>query len=223
MGKLLIADQSNMRASMLAKALQSKWDIYIAANGYDAVDMLGRIQPDALIINLNLSWTDGFSVLKQCFPRVPPIIIGLSTYAPPSIVEEAVSLGIGYIFTMPFTVPAVANQLNDMLANYQEKPQYLARHLRALGIAPHRDGYRYLIEALRLIRKNPNIRLQKELYFMIAENCGAVSAQSVERAIRVAIQDAWLHRKPEVWEYYFPGAKDYPSNGELIARLDDTI
>ncbi len=223
MEKLLIADQSSMRASMLSKALQNKWDVYIASNGFDAVEMLSRIQPDALIINLNLCWVDGLSVLKQCFPRIPPIIIGLSTHITPSIRDEAASFGIGFIFTMPFVISAVANRLNDMLESYKETPQYLARHIRALGIAPHRDGYRYLIEALRLIRENPNMRLQKELYFVIAESCGAVSSQSVERAIRVAIQDAWIYRKPEIWEYYFPGAKEYPSNGELIAKLADMI
>ena len=223
MEKLLIADQSDIRASMLAKALQSNWEIHIASNGFEAKEMLARIQPDALILNLNLCWLDGLAVLKQCFPRIPPIIIGLSTYISPTIRDEAASLGIGFIFTMPFVISAVVNQLNDMLENYREKPQYLARHIRMLGIAPHRDGYRYLIEALRLFRDNPHMQLQKELYIMIAKNCGAVSAQSVERAIRVAIQDAWTHRKPDIWEYYFPGATNYPSNGEMIAKLTDMI
>ena len=223
MKKLLIADHSTARTSAISKELQQQWEIHVATDGYATLDLMKYLDPDALIINLCIEKKDGLTVLEESFPNVPPVTLALSTYVSPYVAQTAASLGVGYILPIPCTVSAVKERLDDMQQAYMQKPDYLTRHFRKIGISPRQDGYQYLIVAVKLFSKDRNMRLQKELYDLVAEACGAGNAQCVERSIRLAIRSAWERRDPVVWKYYFPNNEECPTNGEFIARLAEMI
>ncbi len=95
--------------------------------------------------------------------------------------------------------------------------------LRELRIGIHRLGYRQLFIAIPCYAMDDMQSLSKELYPYIAEYFGYSDWHPVEHAIRVAIVDAWEHRDPIVWEYYFPGSKKPPSNKQFIATLAERL
>lgn len=223
MGKLLIADHSKSRSTNLSNALRDDWEIHVAVDGYAAIDTMKYLDPDAMIINLNLEKKDGLTVLEECFPNVPPVTLAISTYISPYVAQTAASLGVGYILPIPCTAKAVKERLDDMQQAYIAKPDRVIRHLHTLGISLRQDGYRFLIEAISAFSKDRNMRLQKELYNLVADVCDACNAQCVEKSIRVAIRYAWERRDPAVWDYYFPGVRECPTNGEFIARISELI
>lgn len=223
MRKLIIADHSTVRTNKFASVLQHEWEIHIAADGYTAIDTLKYLDPEAMILNLNLEKKDGLSVLEESFPNVPPVTLALSTYISPYIQQTAASLGVGYILPIPCTKEEVKTRLQDMYDAYSNSPSILARHLKTVGVEITYDGYRYLLDAIPRFKKDGSQRLHKELYSAVAKACNANDEQCVERSIRTAIHAAWKKRDPAIWSFYFPGSEECPSNGEFIARLAEMI
>lgn len=227
MQKLLIAEYSEVLAGNLEKALQNEWDVHICHDGYTTIDTLQSLQPDAMVLNLRLPQKDGLAVLAECFPRIPPVTMALSTYISPYVEQTAASLGVGYIMPLPCEISEITDRLADMYKSYQAPPSKTSQHLRVLGFNTRIDGYSYLLAAIPYFSQNRDLRMLKELYPDIAKICDANNKDCVERSIRFAIQDAWKHRDIKAWSYYFPlnESNDIgcPSNKEFIKRLAELI
>ena len=110
--------------------------------------------------------------------------------------------------------------LEEQTGIYQEITRRILRELR-VGI--HRIGYQMLIVLIPCYAFDATQSLTKELYPFAARQIGYYSWQPVEHAVRVAIQDAWEKREPDVWEKYFPGMKKPPSNKQFIAAIAEQI
>lgn len=96
--------------------------------------------------------------------------------------------------------------------------------LLSIGIPPNLLGYMYLVEAMQMILLNP-LYLQsvtKGLYIDIAKKYGT-KPQRVERAIRHAINTAWLIGNVEYIDHIFKNCvnpnKGVPTNSLFLARL----
>lgn len=227
MKKLLIAEHSEVLANNLEKTLQDEWEIHTCADGYTTIDTLQYLQPEAMVIDLRLPQKTGLSVLEECFPRIPPVTMALSTYISPYVEQTAASLGVGYIMPLPCDMDELKERLADMYESYRNPPNATSRHLRSLGFNTKIDGYCYLLAAIPYFTKNRDQRMLKELYPDVAKMCDANNKNCVERSIRFAIQDAWERRDLKVWSYYFPlnedGDIDCPSNKVFITRLAELI
>lgn len=99
------------------------------------------------------------------------------------------------------------------------------RHiLLDLGVPDRVTGHKYLIAAAMLCLRDDTAicHITGRLYPALAKEYG-LTASRVERAIRHAIESAWLRADPDVLQLYFgntvsPG-KGKPTNGEFIARI----
>lgn len=96
--------------------------------------------------------------------------------------------------------------------------------LLSIGIPPNLLGYMYLVEAMQMILLNPLYlhNITKGLYIDIAKKC-STKPQRVERAIRHAINTAWLIGNIEYIEHIFKNCvnpnKGVPTNSLFLARL----
>ena len=97
------------------------------------------------------------------------------------------------------------------------------RFLMELGITANYKGYWYLLTALRLLTLEQlhTIRVTGDLYPRIARQHG-VSAQSVERSIRTAIEACWGCGNRELLRRLCPGSHR-PTNATFIAALVVTL
>lgn len=129
------------------------------------------------------------------------------------------------------------NDIDDTL----EHILFLARHLHGfdtrhivkvflleLNVSTHYDGWRYSIEAITLFSEDPQQRITKEIYPLVARRCGLPGrAGQVERGMRTVIDAAWKNRDDEIWKRYFPVASDgkikRPSNAEFISRIAEAL
>lgn len=114
--------------------------------------------------------------------------------------------------------------INEVAAGATEDRLTVSAVLLDLGISTQYNGFEYLVRIIPLLRDNPLQSLSKVLYPKIATDCGGgMNAVSVERAIRVAIQEGWSCRDEKIWRVYFPadgsGQVPRPSNREFISRL----
>ena len=100
--------------------------------------------------------------------------------------------------------------------------------MHEIGIAPHLKGYDYIREAIVIciidIEKLDGIT--KMLYPMIAKKYNT-TASRVERAIRHAIETAWIRgntkRIDELFGYTVSDDRGKPTNSEFIAMVTDKI
>lgn len=222
MPKLLIADHSEIRSDSLKEALDTNWEIHICADSYPVIDTMKYINPDALIIDLNIEPQNGLSILEEGFPDLPPVILALTSFKSPYIADTAESLGVGDLIQTPCETDLIKARLLDMYQAHLSKPSLLTRHIASLGINSNLAGYRCLVAAAPFLKVNPSYML-KEIYPEVAKLCCLNDWRCVEHAIRTAIRDAWERRNPAVWAYYFPHHTNCPSNKAFLSRISQLI
>ena len=231
MKRLLIADSSEPFTTALVDAFSYEFETRVCEDGETALELILSFQPDLLIINLQLPYKDGLTVLQEAaYP--PPIILATTSYLSPYIEQTAADLGVGYTMITP-SVNALRVRLMDMLYHEKStdgKPDLFAQtmtHLHILNFPTHLDGYRQLCAAIPLYHTDSNQRLTKELYPAIAKSCGSRDGRSVEHSIRKAIEAAWKVRNRVVWTKYFKpdtnGKMSCPTHQEFISRLSELL
>lgn len=218
MPKLLIADHLEDRQEALKKAMGIEWEIHTCMDSYPVVDTMRYLKPEAMVIDLNLVPQNGLTVLKEGFPDLPPVILALTNFISPYVVKTAESLGVGMLIQTPCRTCHLREQLEDMYQAYLEGPALVKRHLQKLGVDPTLVGYRCLLAVIPFFQANPNLMV-KEVYPEVAKLCNLTDWRNVEHCIRTALRNAWKHRDPKVWDFYFPGRARRPTNKAFITRI----
>ena len=231
MQKLLIADASVIFSSVLANALQDRFQITVCADGKTALELLQKEQPDALILNLMLPHTDGLTVLQKSAFH-PRVILAITMHLSSYVEQSIAALGIDYTMVCP-SVEAVVTRLDDLTRQSSLPAESIdlhtltKHHLHILNMPTHLDGYRQLCLALPMFTENPQQLLTKELYPEVAKQWGSKDSRSVEHSIRKAIQAAWHQRDNALWRKYFAvnhqGHIPCPTNKEFICRLAEIL
>lgn len=231
MKRLMIADSSEPFTAALVDAFSYEFETRTCADGDTALELLLSFQPDLLIINLQLPYKDGLTVLQEAAYR-PPVILATTSYTNPYIEHTAASLGIGYTMISP-AINALRVRLMDMVhqrknaGGTSDLQSETVTHLHILNFMTHLDGYHQLCVGIPLFYQNPQQRLMKELYPTIASICGSTDERSVEHSIRKAIEASWKVCNQTVWAKYFPagpnGQVSCPTNKEFISRIAEFL
>ena len=228
MHKLLIADSAEPFVEALTDALRSTFNIRTCADGDTALEMLLQLQPDFLILNLQLPYKDGLTVLQEA-AFLPEHILVTTNYVSPYVHRTTSEYGVAYTMISP-CVASVRVRIMDMLHQKKEAQPILdlraatTTHLHILNFLTHMDGYQQLCEAIPLFYQDPHQRLTKELYPAVAEICGCKDGRSVEHSIRKAIEAAWKIRNHTVWCKYFSlDRRECPTNKEFISAITQML
>lgn len=229
--KLLIADSSDIFMSALTAALKDQFQITTCANGNTLMELLPQSQPDVLVLNLMLPYTDGITALQQTTYH-PPVILAIANHMSAYVERSVTELGIDYTMITP-SVSSVVARLQDLISGYTSADSTMdiqakaLHYLHLLGFPTHLDGYRQLCVALPMFVENPQQLMTKELYPAVAQLCGAKDKRAVEHSIRKAIRTAWEHRDNAVWRKFFTicssGTLPCPTNKEFICRLAEAL
>ena len=62
---LLVDDEDNLRSMLEAALRHSGFDVHPVANGRDAIDAVGTVKPDLVVLDVMLPDLDGFDVVKR--------------------------------------------------------------------------------------------------------------------------------------------------------------
>lgn len=225
MRKLLIADGSDAFTGALQSVLKDDFELQICHDGESALSLLQSFQPDGMVINVILPVKDGLSVLRESAFR-PRVILSVTNLINDYVIQAAQKAGVQYLLIMP-AIAEVRARLLDMMSTVptgeQDFSQQVVAHLHTLGIQPHLDGFQQLRIGIPIFARNPDMLLSKELYPQIAAHFGLPDSRTVEHSIRKAIETAWRHRNPAVWEQYFAPRADgvivCPTNKVFFCRI----
>ena len=111
--KLLIAVKSEIMTELLVSSL-SMHDVHTCDTGPDALAMLEKYRPDALILDLTLPVMDGLTVLRKTTYR-PHSILALTNLATPAVLQAAADAGVQDMILIPCTIRHIIEHLNALI------------------------------------------------------------------------------------------------------------
>jgi NarL family two-component system response regulator LiaR len=100
--RVLVTDDHAVVRSGLGRFLQVNADMELvgeAADGSEAVDLVGLHQPDVVLMDLVMPGTDGIAATREIHRRYPGIkVIALTSFAEEALVQGALQAGaVGYL------------------------------------------------------------------------------------------------------------------------------
>jgi two-component system response regulator (stage 0 sporulation protein A) len=230
--RLLVADSSVAFSCALSEKLAGAFELRICADGLQAREQLDKFSPDVLVVDMTLPGLDGISVLKAAGTmRKRPAMLALTRFCSPFIENALGELGVDYLMYKPCDMTALTERIYDLMGSHVVIPLVQTNTaagnvLAALGITLNRKGYACTMDALELLRENMGLSMTKELYPMIAKR-QRCSAASVERAIRGAVETAWLRRDEKIWRQYFTPSREgfvpKPTNAVFLRTLAERL
>ncbi|HEY90219.1 MAG TPA: response regulator transcription factor [Dehalococcoidia bacterium] len=117
---LIVDDDIGVVKSVRANLQAREWDTLVAMDGEEALDVIGREQPDLVILDITMPRMDGFEVCRQVreWSRVPIIMLS----ARRDVEEKVKCLNIGaddYV-TKPFGVNELTARVKAVLRRTKE-------------------------------------------------------------------------------------------------------
>ena len=238
-----IADDNELSRQMLRAIAEMDTDLEIvgeAMSGVEALALVKSQKPDVMLLDVVMPLGDGLEVLSQVKEEedIPTKFIMVSALGDERVAADAFAKGAEYYIVKPFHADLILREIKrsvedrmqgqkqNVLTRVYSNPQTdeaacirreITRLLLAVGVPAQLNGYQYLREAIFMT-------LQSVEY--ISDQFG-VTAASVERAIRHAIETSWARGSVEmidcIFGYTVDDCKGKPTNSEFIAMLADHI
>ena len=238
---VVIADDNEDLCFVVEEYFAKRTDIKLVGKAYDgeqALKVIQKTQPDILLLDIIMPRLDGLAVLHE----IQRLNLNLKTimitaFGQEHVIQRSAELGAYYYLIKPFELSVLAKRILDfsksepsetMLPKQVDVAAATGIYLDAIGVPPNFKGYSYIISAVTLVVANWNIlhSVTKHLYPAIGRMHQANSAQ-VERAIRHAIEYAWLNGDTDVLDNLFGNAYSLetgrPTNSAFIGRLAELV
>jgi DNA-binding response OmpR family regulator len=117
---VILVDDDREAREMLARLLQSEgYHVLEAANGLKLISILHADRPRVIVLDVNLSWIDGFELCRSVkrneeFRTIPVLFVSGRTSK--DDVNEGLAAGAEAYFPKPVDLPALLSKLNDIVS-----------------------------------------------------------------------------------------------------------
>lgn len=250
--QVLIADDNREFCELVTAAVRQEDGLEVmgvAHHGIEVLEFLSRETPDVIVLDIIMPHLDGIGVLERmnqvAWDKRPKVVV-LTAFGQETMTQKALELGADYYILKPFNLAVLASRIKQLAAGpggdrKSALPQgkmalVPVKHLdvevtnmiHEIGIPAHIKGYLYLREAILMVIHRVDLLsgVTKELYPAIAAKYKTTPPR-VERAIRHAIEVAWLRGNVDVINGIFGHTvnrdRGKPTNSEFIALLADKL
>ncbi|MEM7019940.1 MAG: response regulator [Pseudomonadota bacterium] len=119
MPKILLVEDNEMNRDMLSRRLKRKgFDISIAVDGGQGVDMAEAELPDLILMDMSLPVKDGWTATREIKSNektrnIP--VIALTAHAMAGDREQALAAGCDDYDTKPIELPRLLDKINNLL------------------------------------------------------------------------------------------------------------
>ena len=117
--KIIIVDDDRETRELLAMALQMEdFEVTQAANGLRLISTLHVDQPDLILLDVNMSWIDGFELCRavrknEDFKDIPVIFI--SARSSTADVKRGIEAGAADYFTKPIELQTLIARIKELI------------------------------------------------------------------------------------------------------------
>ncbi|HKY88171.1 MAG TPA: response regulator [Pseudorhodoplanes sp.] len=121
MPKVLLVEDNEMNRDMLSRRLtRNGYDVVIAVNGQEGVDMAGSQKPDLILMDMSLPVLDGWEATRRlkADPATASIpVIALTAHAMDSDREKALAAGCDDFDTKPIELPRLLEKMKAFVSD----------------------------------------------------------------------------------------------------------
>lgn len=114
---LIVDDEPNIVMSLEYTFKKNNFEVFIARDGQEALDILKNALPDIIILDVMMPNVDGYNTLEQIKndERLQHTkVIFLSAKNKEKDIEKGLALGADLYMTKPFSVKKLVEQVNEL-------------------------------------------------------------------------------------------------------------
>jgi len=115
---LIVDDEPNIVMSLEYTFKKNNFEVFIARDGQEALDILKNALPDIIILDVMMPNVDGYDTLEQIKndDRLKNTkVIFLSAKNKEKDIEKGLALGADLYMTKPFSVKKLVEQVNELV------------------------------------------------------------------------------------------------------------
>ncbi|MFL9831267.1 response regulator transcription factor [Flavobacterium sp. ARAG 55.4] len=115
---LIVDDEPNIVMSLEYTFKKNNFEVFIARDGQEALDILKKQLPDIIILDVMMPMVDGYTTLEQIKqePRLENCkVIFLSAKNKETDIKKGLSLGANLYITKPFSLKKLVEQTQELL------------------------------------------------------------------------------------------------------------
>ncbi|MBP9848564.1 MAG: response regulator [Flavobacterium sp.] len=115
---LIVDDEPNIVMTLEYTFKKSNYEVFIARDGQEALDILKTNFPDVIILDIMMPMVDGFATLEQIRKDANlqhTKVLFLSAKNKESDIEKGLALGADAYMTKPFSIKKVVEKVEELL------------------------------------------------------------------------------------------------------------
>lgn len=115
---LIVDDEPNIVMTLEYTFKKSNYEVFIARDGQEALDILKTNYPDIIILDIMMPMVDGFATLEQIRKDdnlQHTKVMFLSAKNKESDIEKGLELGADAYMTKPFSIKKVVEKVEELL------------------------------------------------------------------------------------------------------------
>ena len=115
---LIVEDDPNIVMTLEYTFKKSNYEVFIARDGQEALDILKTNFPDVIILDIMMPMVDGFATLEQIRKDdnlQHTKVMFLSAKNKESDIEKGLALGADAYMTKPFSIKKVVEKVEELL------------------------------------------------------------------------------------------------------------
>lgn len=115
---LIVDDEPNIVMTLEYTFKKSNYEVFIARDGQEALDILKTNYPDVIILDIMMPMVDGFATLEQIRKDdnlQHTKVMFLSAKNKESDIEKGIALGADAYMTKPFSIKKVVEKVEELL------------------------------------------------------------------------------------------------------------
>ena len=116
---LIVDDEPNIVMTLEYTFKKSNYEVFIARDGQEALDILKSNFPDVIILDIMMPMVDGFATLEQIRKDENlkhTKVLFLSAKNKESDIEKGMALGADAYMTKPFSIKKVVEKVEELLS-----------------------------------------------------------------------------------------------------------
>lgn len=116
---LIVDDEPNIVMTLEYTFKKSNYEVFIARDGQEALDILKTNYPDVIILDIMMPMVDGFATLEQIRKDdnlQHTKVMFLSAKNKESDIEKGLALGADAYMTKPFSIKKVVEKVEELLS-----------------------------------------------------------------------------------------------------------
>jgi len=116
---VIVDDEPNIVMTLEYTFKRNGFDVYIARDGGEALEILSKVVPDVIMLDIMMPKVDGYETLKQIKDNETLKdlkVVFLTAKNKASDIEKGLKLGADKYLTKPFSIKKIVSEINELMA-----------------------------------------------------------------------------------------------------------